>query len=540
MFDYLEELMLRDFFVAETTVGELIPDKKALFGVFEKIYLLNEARGAALYAMTQQAEVASVHSECTYYQHKRMKQYFALNGYEWRTDPVVDRMIDLKGDSIQAAMTNHIFRDTKTIKSAVCRDLTLAGDSGSILAMRMLGCLLLEGMAVEKNAARGLSLIRMTADWNDEEGLLMALYYDAGNREKYLPRLYEKLLGTGHANAFECVKAAYGDCAEHGRTTFSLLEKAFNQGILKRNCYEKPYARLIYSDILSTRDKEGILFSTNKEAVAETCALPLKLGTNRGKCDTAKFKKANAERNEEQTKILRALGNRNIRGLSGQRPLCMVSDSKFMLDWYAAKIALCFADAHVERMEMADLAEYDMEPTKNNAFVRNCDEDMFNVYFLFFRGDTSDRVCAAAQNFLQSNKREKFHLHHPCVTLNLSAVLPICFCDREHAKLLKPYCDLVSIAEPTKAEKRELIPDILRTKSELYEIDGLQLHDSACGKLLEYRIDDIDLFLESAIREYRTDDLQLTEQLLQPYVKALGRERGTYGFGGRTHEERHE
>ncbi len=537
MFDYLTELMLREYFCAEVTVGRFISDKKALFALLGRIFLMEKEAVERLFTLTQCDEVSGIASERDYHQHRRMRQYFEMSDYEWHTDAVIDELIDLKGTSLKMAMNYRLLHDTQDIRSVACGNLTYAAESGVIPALHLLGIMQSEGFGFCKNAERGLSMIRKAADWNSEEGLLAALHYDEANREKYLCRLYERFLRSGHSDSFVKVEAVYGAHGTKGLKEFRLLEKAISQGILKRDTYVKAYGRLLYSEILEEKDKESLMLTPNKELFAEATALPLKLSSGICECNVTALAAMRPKRKEEQGKVACGLGNVDLRGISTYRPLCLVSNSKFMLETYAEVIAKCLTNANVERIDAADLADYDLEPSNNNIFIRNCNEDLPNTYFLFVRGEIPERVYDAIKSFLQSAKRSTFRLNRPSVTLDLSMILPVCFCDKEHAKELSRYCDIVKIADPTKQEKGDLIREIISTKREIYGVGNITVQEIVYEKLSEYLIDDIEYILDRAVREHRCDTLELTGELMQQYYKAMPRGRVVYGFGGSIYEK---
>ena len=187
--------------------------------------------------------------------------------------------------------------------------------------------------------------------------------------------------------------------------------------------------------------------------------------------------------------------------------------------------------------EICDLVDYDFEPTKNNIFVRGCDEDAFNLYLLTFRGEIADRAFDMAKNFLQSGKRGNYRLNHPSVSLDLSSVLPVCFCDRENAKKLKPYCDMVRIAEVTAKEKRIFTEKTVRDKGIVYGVKELTMQEGIAEKLSVYGMDEIDRAIDAAVREHRMEKLLLTESLVRPYIGSVGTKKRAYGFGGSIHDD---
>ncbi len=537
MFDHLTELMLKSYFLAQNTVGRFSSDPKELFTVYRNIFLLTDEEAERLYALTQDEEVLAICSEGDYHRHLRMEQYLAMNAYAVGRESEREETIALKGTAYTAALSYQIMHDAKDARHVACESMTSAAESGVVLAMNALGVLQTEGIVYGKDEAGGLERIRNAADWNSEEALFAALRYDPKHREKYLERLHACLVRAGHAETFDRVAAVYGTFTEGKHREYLLLEKAFRHGILKRDVYNKSYARLVYSKILGQRDKETLLLTPNKELFAEASSLPLKLGHGVAEFRGKAFDLVRPSQREEHEKILCALKNTDLRTLPSYRPLCLVSDSKYMLDYYASSIPNCFASPHVERIEIGDLADYDLEPTPNNVFVRGCDEDVFNVYLLSFRGNIGEKAFDAAKNFLQSGKRGKFRLNRPGVVLDLSLVLPICLCDRENAKKLKAYCDIVRIAGLTAAEKLFFTEESVRVKAETYGLKRLSLQEGLAEKLSVYGMDDIDGALDAAVREHRADELTLTEEMMSPYFKDSDAGHGTYGFGGSIHDD---
>ncbi len=535
MFDHLTEMMLRSYYVAENTVGRFYDDKQALFSAYAKIFLLGEDEAARLFSLTRREEVGAIFSEQEYHRHLRMKQYLAMNARTSSSDPAVEDIIDLKGSAFTTALNYHLMNEAMEVKSVVCENIALAAENGVIAALTTLGILQLEGIVFGKDEA-GLTKIRSAADWNSEEGLLAALYYDPSNREQYLERLNSCMARVGHGMAFERVKEIYGSFSAGKYDSYKLLEKAFRQGLIKREVYNKQYARLVYSKLLCERDKEALVLLPNKELFADACALPLKLGAAPADFCAEPLADIRPDHAEERERVIKALGNTDLCTVPSYRPLCFVSGSRYMLDLYASVIAECFPGRHVEPIEVSDLVEYDFEPTKNNIFVRSCDEDAFNIYLLGFEGEIADRAFDTVKNFLQSDKRSKFRLNHPGVSLDLSAVLPICFADGENANKLQPYCDIIRIADLTVREKTALLKRILAEKRRLYGIETLTLGEGVAEKLTAHGIDNIDRICDAAIREHRTRELVLTQELMRPYLKGVGARR-TYGFGGSIHDD---
>lgn len=536
MFRYYTEMMLRSYFTAEVTAGRFCEDRAALFSAFARIFLLDEEERERLFALVQSEEISSITSELEYYRYCRMKQYLALCGEKQEPPTELEEIATLKGSAILSAVANRLVRGPNEVRLAVYDNLVKATEEGSVLALYLLGVFQTEGFAFGKESKNGLRCLRKAAEWDGEEGLLAALRYDPAGREKYLACLYGRLSRAGRLELFQRASEVYGgfDSAKHRE--YRLLERAFDQGVIKREFYSKPYARIIYSEILSEKDKEAIVLSPNKEFFVEANALPLKLTFEKGEFQPSALKEVRSDRPEEIKKIARSLGNIDVRRMSSYRPLCIVSDSRFMLERYARAMEKGFGGARVTRIELGDLDRFDIEPAGSNIFVGSCDEDEFNCFFLFFRGDLAEEVADEAIGFLQSAKRSCFRLVRPAVTLDLSAVLPVCFCERKYASLLKPYCDTVRISAPAKQEKLSFLAELLSDKGLVYGTE-IAMESAAAEKLAEYKIDEAESIVDEAICENRGETVVLTEELMRPYLESPSKKRAAYGFGGSIHDD---
>ena len=537
MFNHFTEIMLKSYFLAVNTVARFNADRRKLFQRYADIFLLSDAEQLRLFTITESKAVKEISSEREYHQYRRLKEYLSMNANEKDCDPEVDEIIDIKGAAFTLALNERLLRESKDSKSVACANLTLAAENGLVIAMMTLGILQVEGVVYDCDIASGLDKIGRAADWCNEESIFAAMYYMPEKRERYAPQLHWCLQQAGYADSFRRVVEVYGHFDGENHREHLLLEKAFAQGIVKRDIYTKTFARLIYSEVLSERDKEALALTPNKELFAEACTLPLKLGMRLAETDKSVLDDIRPKQEIERNRVGRLLENAEFRQLPTYRPMCFISESKYMLDYYSSIVSKFFTHAHIERIEAADLSDHNFEPTINNIFVRSCEEDYFNVFFLFFRGQIGEKTIEMMHRFLQSSERSKFRLNRPSVSLDLSSVLPVCFCDKENSKKLKFLCETVHIAELTSEEKEECARDILQVKTSIYGSKKYGAQDGVFGHLKEFGIDDIEKILDCAIRDHRADDGELTDDILRPYCENIRAKRGTtYGFGGTVNE----
>lgn len=534
--EYLTESMLTEYFTIQVILGRFLTEPERLFRRLAEIYLLDEERAQELFQLTEREDVREICSERAYMQFCRIRQYHTLTGSGSDSGAETEELVALKGAAIEAAANYKLLPKGEETRSVIHKLLTFKADSGCIPAIRVLGILQMEGIFFDRDATAGQKLLARAARWNSIEGLLTLVHYAEEERGEGLRSLRHLLQSSCRSEEFERISAVYGEGAEGVRAEVCLLEKAFHAEILDRDIYASEYARLVYSGAISRKDKERLLFCSAKQLMAEVGDLPLKLG---GRALSLKnLPVAVPGRERERDIVARRLDNADLRGLDTYRPLCVSSDSRFLLEAYASAMLCSMQGMHVERIEVAGLSEYDIEPSRENVFVRSCNEDKGNVYMLFFKGNIHEHAMGAVKTFLNSGLRSRFRLYRPGVCLNLSAVLPVCFCDRDNAKKLKKYCDIIELDPVSGEEKLAFLEQMLILRAELYGIAKVKLSEEGHARLVSRSVDAIDRILDRAIRDNRRrgEELLLTEETLSTYLND-DRVPHVLGFGGEIHED---
>jgi hypothetical protein len=193
-------------------------------------------------------------------------------------------------------------------------------------------------------------------------------------------------------------------------------------------------------------------------------------------------------------------------------------------------------DVNVENINVSDLGGYDFEPSLNHIFIRSIDEDKQNIFLIYMFGNIPAPIVDNVKIFLQKEKRSKFHLSAPNVTINLGNVSPIVLSDRQNAKNLTDVCDVVEIADVTRSELPALVADIVESKKDEYCLKKVELSDDAVDCLSDMSMDDIERCLDRAVRieALKSDSLLFDKDTLTKYKDAT-MIRGVMGFGfGRT------
>lgn len=537
MFDTKTELLLNTYFIFDAVVGKMIGNTRNLFDKLYTAFLLPEDGREELYEATQSEVVREMESCGDYARICRIQKFFGLtesagvgsNDHE---------MIAVKGGALKKIKQFGFEEYTEGTEAAVCKFLNDTANMGIVSSLCMLGFMQCEGIFVVKNENLGKKNLGKAAVWNSIEGILLSLAYDICDRQNNLDRLYTVTQGTLYEGIGETAREAYALSAAKTVSESKLLKKAFGAAILKPEVYMPQYARFIFSDILSLKDKERALFSGHKEAISETADLPLKLRHGELAFYPNTLDGLPFSRKEERDKIVRSISGADMRTVVTYRPLCICGESEYFLELYADAIGKSFPSAHVEKIDIADLGEYDFEPTINNIFVQSCDEDRQNIYILCCKGEIKESVLVAVKNFLKTEKRKKFRLQHPSAVIDLSVILPICICDRQNARTLKAYCDIVTLSPINEEEKRDMLSFIMQDRAKRYRVADWHFDTHAQSVLMTYSIDRAENLLDKVMGYNRGRELvTVTAEMLREIADDIGI-KSKYGFGGAGYENK--
>ncbi|MDE6294231.1 MAG: hypothetical protein K2L88_06395 [Clostridiales bacterium] len=524
------EIFLSEYFFARCALDKVVKDKYAMFDTLADVFLIDHDRQDALFALAENATVDDVKTYGDYLRFCRIKKYASLTGEQSDVSADIDDVISVKGEALKRA---HALKldGTALTEAAVLRTIADCAALGVVSALRMLGYVQCEGILGERDHAAGIKNLEKAAMWNSVEGMLFAMYYNA-NREAYVGRLRAVAAGTVYRCFIAAAERKYGCSAQQPVPESTLLSKAFALGKLKPEQYAAQYARIIFSPMLTPRDKERTMFSVSEQNISDIADLPLKLVGRDFAPDLSALSALQIAREKEVEHIRLSLKNSDLLLHSAFRPLCVCADSEYMRKVYARHIRAALTDAHVEYIDIAALDEYDLQPTGKNIFVRSCDEDAFNVYFMSFTGNITPSVMQEALGFLQSRRRKKFCLQSPGVVIDLGAVLPVCFCDKANAKDLKKYCDVVTLAPVAASERQTLYADIIKTKRKLYGVESVTIDDSGAARLDALSVDGAESVIDAVVRLNRgCAETVITSARIDECALART-EKNRYGFGG--------
>ena len=539
MLDVKTESFLFDFFLYNTVLGDYT-DRQKVFNCLVGLWDLKKNEAKKLFLISESENVRDISTENQYMRYRRIKQYNELIGSKGVCTGTEEEnaMIAIKGDAIKI-MTQYAMQSTsETTQAVMYKTLLRNAQSGNIIALRILGILQCEGVIGKKDLKAGLENLDKAARWGDITSILAVLKYQSHDRKRALEMLKSSTKDSIYEYLLDVAEDKYGVKASNFNEEILLLRKAFDAKKAKADIYNAMYARLVFSPVISIKDKEKILFSERKDLLSEACDLPLHLIEDSISINHSTFDKIKIQRKEELENIKTSLENSDLRTTNSYHPLCLCSDSSYVLDEYISAMVNALEGANIERYDVSDLREYDFEPTKNNVFLRSLSEKKPNVLLLVYKGEISERAIDLTKSIIRTSMRAKFRLTQPTVTMNLSSVLPICICDKHNAKSLQGIVEMIHLAPLNTSEKDVLLRDIVVDKARNYNMQVTSIEENALKTLECLSMENAEKLLDRVMREKRTSvrELNLTSELIKPYIKKMGYGTNNYGFGGAIHE----
>lgn len=530
MINSIEELFYETFFAFEWALKDIIPDKQFLFNQLYQVFLLPESKKDELFNLSSHEEIQNIQSYKDYSLYCRCSSYCELINIRENDNEEINQLINIKGNALRKFNDLKLTDSIQPTKTWILNVVFDSASKGNIFSINLLGYLKSNGIYCKKDIYEGKKYFEKSARWNSIEGTLFALYYDEANLQKNANRLYTILSDSCYESILQKMKSIYSINKLEKIEECKLIQKGFASEKIKPSIYSKQHARIIFSTILQNKEKQRILLGKS-DILYEASELPLKL-----QYQPLNYKNtADAfplNRPEEEKLITMVLRNSIDRNQTYYKPICISSNSNFLLNITIKSLHSMNPDAHLEIINVSELTPNDFEQTVSNIFIRNCDERKLNIYALFFQGTIPEEIYANVCAFLKSNNRKRFQLKVPKVFLDLSAILPICFCDKQNDQYLKNICEVHSLMPINDSEKNILLNVIIQEKKKTYQLKNLSIAEEIKAKFNAYSIDKIDAILDQASRLYSHEELNLDLDLFQ---FLMGKEKQyikNYGFGG--------
>lgn len=508
----LNEQLLSDFltryYLLESVCGSLVSDdrKKEIYFTLAKLFCLHACDELNdYYAESNLPHFINIKDIAAYERFCRTLEFAEKSGQDVNIT-AVDRII-LAQKRKAMTVKNSIFKQGMNVTAETVYNTFLdMSVHGSTDAMGILAYMEYHGICVCKDEKSAIKRMRVCARWNDLFGNLFCLEYDAENSAVYLRRLNTVLSNEVQRSAINQICTFKGvSLPEETDPVARIIEKAFGFGTINRALYDRNFARIAFSTLISSEDKARILLNNPKEAVAAISDIPFYckrhgfLEFDTAVCDTLPI-----DRSEEAAKIARNLVVAASCPDNVYMPLLVVSSDQFVSEMYRTMLKQGISGCPVAEIDVATLTDRDFFCGRENIFLRTISATKaVNTVFLVKNCEllTEEQLSALLQ-LLDNENKKHFKLFEPQVSFDLSGMIFVLFagtrCDTVYS--LSEKCETLWAGKVSSSEKSTVIDTILEAGAKDFAFDGLVMEDNAKSYLVSYNAKQVRQIIDGVLR----------------------------------------
>jgi len=538
---YLIEPLLAQYFLIDAIcTGFIEESKKAdIFKELAKVFCVPMDRETKEYfCVANSGYFRNITDYATYERFCRKIEFAESCGQNVGLTPVDRVILAQKREALM--IKSEIFNTSKNITVDIIADtLTDTAMNGNIDAMVTLAYMEYHGLLIGRDTENAMKRMTLCARWNNLFGNLMGIAYDTENIRDYYNTLHTVLKSANQREVFRyiCNFTACGDssvkCSVAG-----IIEKAFGLGIIKRNIYDRSFAKVAFSELVSLEDKKKLLLNKKKDAIAYLSDFPFDADTERSyRFDSEKAKMIPLKRKAETEKILCALSPATNNRLNVYQTLLVAGNDGYVVDMYADALKSGFTDNKVLEVDAAAFSAQDFASSKENFILRGLGEtkDTHTVFLVKHCEEIGEKELCELIKLLDYEYRRKFKLLEPTVSLNLSDVLIVLFAseNNESVNTLAKECDVVWTEKINDAEKITVIDSTFKTRSGAFGIDDARLDDGGKEYLFSFGTGHIIRIIDSALKKaaYKRETVITTEALKEITAqKKFTKTNGEFGY----------
>lgn len=508
MFEYLLEPFLVQFYLLESICGGFLQpeERRAMFLELARVFCIPQGEMLEEYYRESESEDFRAIDDMIGYERLCRTIEFAGNiGQDVALSPR-DRLILAQKRKAMAAKAELFGKGRNITRETAVADLTTKAMGGNIDAMNCLAYMEYHGIFLCKDPENAISRARLCARWNDLFGNLFCIAYDRGNRQSYYDTLYTVLRSGNQQQAFTHICAFTGHNGQCQKCSEArIMEKAFGMEVVKRNIFDRNFAKVAFSRILSAEDKEKILLNRQAEAIDALAEIPFDVSTR----ETMTFRQDCAQRlplrrEDEIRKILQNFAVAMSCPGDVYNPLMIVAGDEFLLQMYSRMLRCGLGDTPVVEIDAGTLTPMDFSGSKDNVFLRGlCETRCANTVFLV--KDCQELTAALADELvkvLDYSYRCKYKLFQPAVSLDLSGIRFILLSGGKTAPVMKlaQCCDTVFSQRIRGEEKAAVIDAIFRDRARAYGREKLTMEEPCRGYLTTFTSGQVRQIVDGAIR----------------------------------------
>lgn len=508
----LNEQLLSDFltryYLLESVCGSLLSaeQKSEIYFTLAKLFCLPECDELnEYYNESNLPHYVEVKDVASYERFCRTLEFAEKSGQELNITEC-DRII-LAQKRKAMSIRNSIFKQgMNTTADSVYSTLLDMSVHGSIEAMGLLSYMEYHGICTCKDTVGAVKRMRVCARWNDLFGNLFGLEYDKGNADEYLCRLNTVLSGEGRRSAMKQIcKSKKVKLPDTTDSVARIIEKAFGFGTVHRGLYDRSFAQIAFSSVISNEDKARILHNNPKEVIAAMNTLPFNckregtLGFNSAVCDSLPI-----DRGEEAKKIARNLAVAASCPDTVYMPLLIVSSDPFVSEMYREMIRAGINGCPVAEIDAATLNDRDFFNGKENVFLRTISATKaINTVFIVKNCEAlSEEQLSALLQLLDNENKKSFKLFDPPVSFDLSGMTFVLFAGTRNGAVytLSERCETLWAESVSSSEKATVIDTILEAGAKDFDFKELTIEDTARDYLVSYNALQVSRIIDGVLR----------------------------------------
>lgn len=547
---YLLEPLLSQFFLIDAIcrgfIGE--EDRLATFKELARVFCVpfdGEAR--AFFEAASSPLYKDITDQASYERLCRTIEFAEKSGQQVDITAMDRVILSRKREAMK--IKSEIFSQSKNLTADIIAGTLLdTAMNGNIPAMATLAYMEYHGLCICEDRENALKRIRLCAKWNNVFGNLMGIEYDPQSREVYYNRLYTVLHGSNQREAFKYICNVTAYCAPCTKDPVaSIIEKAFGLCIVRRNAYDRGFAKIAFSSLVSVEDKEKLLLNKKKDAIAELSDFPFDVSREMKLCfECERAVDIPLDREDELRRVLCGISPATDNRPQLYRPLLVACDDEYVAEMYAEALRAGFEGSNrIIEVDAATLTARDFAAAKENFILRGLSEtkQSHTVFLVKHCDEIGEAELEELSRLLDYEYRRKFKLLEPTVSLDISDVLIVLFASEisESVRALAKECDTVFAERLNEEEKQKVIDEMFRSRSSSFGIGRARLEDKGKEYLASFGTEQIERLLECALKKaaYDNESVITAESLktvsAQQNITASKREFGY--LGGVFHEE---
>jgi len=546
---YLIEPLLTQFFLIDAICEGFLTEKQreTIFRELASVFCVPMNDLTQRYYDTANSGVYKKITDYAGYERLcRTIEFAQTSGQDVELTPIDRVILAQKRESMQ--IKTELFRQSRNLTTDIIAEtlLTTAMD-GNVDAMVTLSFLEYHGICICADAENARKRLALCAKWNHLFGNLMGIAYDEDNKTGYFNTLFTILRSSNQREVFSYIRQFQNYTREPVKDPVArIIEKAFALGVIKRNLYDRIFAKVAFSRLISTEDKEKLLLNKKRDAIVSLTEIPFDVDRSKKLTfDKETASRIPLQRQEELNKIFCSLSPAVNDRAELYRTLLVASSDDYISEMYVTALKSGFRSGEVIELDAGMLTERDFAGGKENFLLRGLSEtkDSHTVFLLKNCDEMGKAELEELMKLLSHDYRRKFNLLDPAVSLDLSDVIIVLFANGngDAVRKLSEECDLVATNRISEAEKRTVIDSTFRARSKSFGVEEAKLDEDCRVYLSGLGTGQIIRLIDSALKKAAFDNqLLITADTLKTISdqQKLGRNNRAFGYlGGAMHEK---